>query len=230
MRFTSLLILTLLIGPLVITARAAQYSPGVQTGDWTRYQISGDLSENVTMSSLNITQVSGSNVTVKSTDTYKDGTVSSEFLWVDLSTGQNSTLQSHEPGFFFDILPGRGVGQSVYGPSSSLQIQQSFVKQYAQADRQTNFANVTLAGTESIAYYWDAQTGIFTEILNSNTTNRQVAVHAVLNATNIWSRGLQDNSPTLIAGVAGIGIVAALALLLGYLRVTKKRRDRMAKS
>lgn len=236
MRPLSFLIFILFAMSLIVPVNAIQYTPGVHQGQRAQYQISGTLSENVTSSTLTITQISNSNVTVRSTDIYKDGNMSSEFLWVDLSTGQNNTLQSNEPGFFFAILPGRSKGDSVYGSSSSLLIQNSFVKQYAGAYRQTNFANITLSGIGSTSYYWDAQTGIFTEILKmtrDSAQRLQVAVHALLNATDMWSPQTQNNSENnlglFVPELAGIGIIVVLAFLLGYFRVTKRRRARKMK-
>ena len=201
---------------------ATPYAAGVHNGDWANYVVTGDQAMNVIRSNLTVTHVIGTNVTARSTDVYADGTGSSEILWIDLSTGQNNTAQLREPFFFFVILPGRGIGQGIYGSQSSLPIQNSLDKTYVQASRQTNYANITSVGTLSTAYYWDAQTGILSEILQLHQ-NQTVGIHALLVSTNLWSPQPPSDS-TIFLEVALIAVVGAVGALLAYSRLTRRRK------
>ena len=221
MRLALLLILTLTLAPSMLPTGAAQYSVGVRPGDWTKYQISGDLSENAVVSNLTVIQVSRTNVTVKSTDFYNDGTNSSNFLWVDISTGQNNTAQSGFPAFFFIILPSRGIGEGIYGVQS-LVIQNSLERTYVQTIRRTNFANITTVGSGSTSYYWDAQTGILAEILQLHQ-NRTVAIHAMIVATSLWSPQPQNSSLIFLEATL-IGVIGAGMAVLAYARLSRRHK------
>jgi hypothetical protein len=222
MRGSFLLVLALILTFTQPPVYAPPYSAGVRTGDWANYAVSGDQAMNVVRSNITVIQIIGTNVTVRSTDVYVDGTASSEILWIDVSTGQNNTARLSEPLFFFVILPGRGIGQHIYGSQSSLIIQNSLDRTYVQASRRTNFGNITLVGTGSTAYYWDAQTGILSEILQLHQ-NQTVGIHALLVSTSLWSPQPPSYS-TIFLEVTLIAVVGAVGAILAYSRLTRGRK------
>ena len=160
---------------------------------------------------------------MKSTDFYNDGTNSSNFLWVDISTGQNNTAQSGFPAFFFIILPSRGIGEGIYGVQS-LVIQNSLERTYVQTIRRTNFANITTVGSGSTSYYWDAQTGILAEILQLHQ-NRTVAIHAMIVATSLWSPQPQNSSMIFLEATL-IGVIGAGMAVLAYARLSRRHKSK----
>ncbi len=210
---------------LAIPVQAAGQGAGVSPGQWVRYSIVGDLSEGVVKSNLTIAFVSGTNVTVNSQDIYGDRNVTSQTLWIDLSTGQNNTRKFGVGGFFFAILPRIGIGDSIYG-GSAYRVQNRMARTYAQATRDVNFLNVTDISGGSTSYYWDVASGILAETLrtyvNSTTNQLRVGVDALMTETNMW--GPSGETASFYLPLLALGGIGFLALVLVYLRFRRSNK------
>ncbi len=173
-------------------------------------------------------QVDVGNVTVNSADTYSDGSTVNETLWLDLATGTGK----FEAGFYFAIPAGVGPGQGIY-PGSSLLVSANESRQYAGEFRNVNYAK---NDTGMISYYWDVETGIFTEIVrnyvNRTTGETRLGVHVNLTATNIWSPssptnpGRPDALLLVLGVVAAVAVAALAAVLIGKRSRSRERRER----
>ncbi len=210
---------------LVLPTTSLAQSTGLGSGSWTQYSVSGDLSEGVVSSRLNVVGVDRGNITVNSIDTYTDASTVSETLWLDLATGKGK----FEAGFYFAIPAGIAPGQGIY-PGSSLLVSARESRYYAGASRDMNYAR---NNTGMISYYWDVETGVFTEIVrnyvNSTTGETRLGVHVNLTATNIWSPSIPTN-PTnpgrSDALIFVLGVVAAVALaVLAAVLVSRRSRS-----
>ncbi len=187
----------------------AQYSVGVSVGDWAVYSLSGDLTENAVSSKILVTSISGTNVTTSSTDTYDNGTMKTDILWIDVLTGANNA----PPNFLFLVSPGLGPGDSVY-QSSQLKIESKQNSSYAGAIRSVAVASNVGSGQVGTVYYWDSEKGIFNELLSTHfgqSGQITVGVHAVISQTNLWSASVNppppaspDNLPIVVAALAGL--------------------------
>jgi len=197
---------------------------GLSEGQTAQYQVSGDpdLTVNVTRSELIVIDVQGTIIMIRDTDMYTDGSSNTEIVQLDLATGQsNATFQ----GYYFAIRPGIGVGDPIY-PGSDVVVQRNESRRYAGSSRQVNVYDNFTDSSESITYYWDRETGIYTEIVRSQGG---LSFHVNMSSTNIWTPDQQippDTGsfyldPLLIVGVLGVGV-----LCVYLFRVRRGSRER----
>jgi hypothetical protein len=233
-----LLLALALFAPLV-QVRAIGVQPGLHQGDWARYAISGDFSETVVTSNLTVTGRNGNLLNVTWVDNFNDGRSVPSLISINTTTGYGNI----EQGLYFAIDPGKTLGQPVYQNSLALagvNVTQTPSKTYAGATRQTNYAQDTNSSQTCTGgpcayanntYYWDQQTGIFTEIdqyyWNSTSPTPKLGIHAVMTATNLWSP-TPIISPTpgsnLLLDI-GIILVTAAILIGAFLYFTRRRKS-----
>ncbi len=212
-------------------------------GQWARYSITGDFSEGVTASNFTILSVNNNVLNVKWVDTYSDGSTIPETLSLNTTTG----LGNVEFGLYFATSPGKNLGEPVYQDSRILEnitISRQFNKTYAQAPRQVNYAadsNSTLSCPENncyfdtLYYYWDQDTGIFTQIVHTYSTSAsptpKLGVDAVMTETNLWSPSQpplvsnnENDFPLLLWVIVLTGILVLTVFLVTRYRGRKSGR------
>lgn len=211
------LVLTMM--PIPVMSQQA----GLSEGQVAQYQVTGDpaLTVNVTRSELIVIDVQGTIVTIRDTDEYLDGSSNEETIQLDLATGQsNATFQ----GYYFAIRPGLGVGDPIY-PGSNIIVQRNESRQYAGSGRQVNVYENLTDSSEAITYYWDRETGIYTEIVRSQGG---LGFHVNMTSTNIWASDQQipqnTGSSYLISLLIGLLVVVAV-LWVYVLKVRKRTRE-----
>jgi hypothetical protein len=219
--FVLLACLTLVVTPVQVQAQTT----GLAKGQWASYSISGDLSEGVYSSKFTVEGVTSISVIYDRLDAYLDSPSQLEpNLLLDLSTGQGTG----PTGFYFAIYPGKIPPAPVY-QDPQFNISGIRPGTFAQASRPVNYA-IAFNGTDRIAYYWDLQTGIFTEVLHTAFPGNRTLVHAAMTATNIWNPTIQNSSGQVSPEIGYYSVGALMVGLLAIAAVRGKRRKRRNRS
>lgn len=191
----SALVSLFLLFAMVVTAIAQTRTAGVSVNDWFKYGnaavywSSNDPSatfpppgyealkewNDTQWMRVDVTAISGTNITGQSITHYKNGTETTSGGWVDVDTGDgvNQTMAF--------ISANLAAGDTIYnsGSYSTTRINETIPRTYAGGVRNTNHLNVSsiyIGDGAQISYstnvYWDKSTGIIVEesIGESNQT------------------------------------------------------------
>ena len=177
--FVSCLLISLGFG--LNLAVAQERTVGVNVGEWFRYSHTFDWSSsdpNATMPSWyelmnaiewtnnTILNVSGTSVTFQSEMHLKNGTDVTNFLLTDVDTGAGNSTN-------WVVSANLNPNDSLYtaGEYSAWKINETIVRTYPDATRDTNHVNMTaemnMSGVYQYAstnFYWDRSTGIVVEM------------------------------------------------------------------
>jgi len=200
----ALLLVPLLLASFIPPALAAPtYSPGVHAGDSWTY---GDWSVSCTVfcpeaffgpfpqiASLtaNVQNVTGFNVGLNTTFTYRNGSSTSNTQIVSTLTGAGFLL----------IAGGLVKGDRIYNSTFSPTINDTVTRVYAGASRQVNFFESfqpQSTGNLTFTFYWDQLTGALLEINETVSLAGYVAgsgtatIHARVTSTNMWQATMPD--------------------------------------
>ena len=197
-------------------ASASTYTVGVNAGDWSGYSdISFECASNMpgyeepppgmnmSWMDMEILDVQNSNVTLRSTVIYENGTEQTEVMWGDIATGEGNLSVG--------IIPSNlGAGDKIpanltYYTEEPLEvfINGTVMRSYAGANREVNYANFTYPiiygnvtyGALNMSLYWDKKTGVVCEEVMSyvmsytvNTTYYyyNMSMLSRMTATNMW--------------------------------------------
>jgi len=198
---------------LIILTQAAQpafattYVPGVKPGDWWQYgDISGscpnpcpipDFASTLTVKSAitRVTGVTGTNVSLTSTISFANGTVTSTSYSGDLATGLGN-LPDGLALIAANLNPGDPIFNSPYAPIVSSTI----LATYAGASRQVNIWNFTSTAPKGIAtVYFDKLTGI---VLGNEIVSGSAFLSDRVSGTSLWPYivTIWDNGPCTPTG------------------------------
>ena len=192
----------------IVGAAAPEIVVGVTTGDWAGY---GDLSfeyasnmpgyeeppmeMNVSWSDMEILDVSNSNVTVRSTTIYENGTEQTDVVWGDIATGEGNLSVG--------IIPSNlGAGDEVPANVTwyteeplKLFINGTVTRSYAGANREVNYVNITYPviygnvtlGAWNMSFYWDKKTGIMCEeVVSYRVSYMDNETYYYMNMSILW--------------------------------------------
>jgi len=155
----------------IVPVFAADYSVGVEVGDWVRYEV--DAAWNGTSSSapewarydwvkMIVESVSGTDVTVLANIHYKDGKVENNTLSWNIETGGEMWIISA------DLEKGDPIAVG-----ADWIINDTTTRTYAGASRSVNFLSISQSSGESIVnatFYWDQATGVLLETSSNKTS------------------------------------------------------------
>ena len=168
----------------VVSTGAPKIVVGVKTGDWAGY---GDVSfeyasnmpeyeeppsgMNMSWMDMEILSVSDSNVTVRSTVIYRNGTEQTMVMWGDIATGEGNLTIGVIPS---NLGAGDEIPANLTGFTEEplrLTINGTTIRSYAGADREVNYVNFTYPiiygnvtyGALNMSLYWDKKTGVICE-------------------------------------------------------------------
>lgn len=226
---------------------------GVSVGDWFKYEdITVTWSSNDPNASkvwygmdlemynqtewvkVEITGVSGTNVTIQGIQHFKDGTEEISDGWVDIDTGDGVNATS--------MIVGANLneGDPIYtaGEYSNWFINETITREYPGPDssRETNHINMTYAYNYTIPpdidinyfysmnFYWDTTTGVIVEdsFEMINQTGEYLTAWSMafkITESNVW---IVPEFPNLIAWLIVIGTATAV-LIFGKRRLSKNR-------
>ena len=197
------LISIFLVFALFMAASAQTRTVGVNVGDTWRYSATASWSSTDPTATppphvvdyndtqwleVNITAISGTNITGQMTTNYKNGTKVSSGGWIDIDTGNNVNMT------YMIISANLTVGDSLYTTSyATWFINETVPRTYLSGARDTNHINST--SSNEIQYlasnlYWDKSTGILVDLFVQN-------IYQELNYTTSWTEGLQIISSDL---------------------------------
>lgn len=201
----------------VVGAAAPEIVVGVKAGDWAGY---GDFSfewasnmtgyeeppasMNMSWMDMEVLGVENSDVTVRYTVIYENGTEQAEVMCGDIATGEGN--------FSVGIIPSNlGAGDEIsanltwYGIGEPLRLTMNgtVTRSYAGANREVNYVNITYPiiyenvtyGAWNMSFYWDKKTGImcegnfaYTFSLTHNMTHYYMNMSMLwrMTATNMW--------------------------------------------
>lgn len=227
------LMLTFLLFALVATASAQTRTVGVSVGNNFKHSVSVSWSSNDPTATpsqdlvnendtqwmqLNVTAISGTNITGQLTTHYRNGTETINGGSVDVNTGASENLTTS-----FIISANLAAGDSLYNSSqfNTVTINETVPRTYSgSVTRDTNHLNVTSSGeglSEQVNLYWDKSTGILVEVL-IETVNQTAAytttssLDAQIISSDIWTVPEFPNWTlamlTLIALTSAIIIIA----------------------
>jgi len=194
----------------------AQYTVGVEVGDWAGYgDISFEYASNVTgqedppegmnmsWTDVEVLDVSGTNVTCRSTTIYTNGTEQIDIMWGDVATGEGNIGIGVIPS---NLGPGDEIPANLTWFSEEpmrLTINGTVTRSYAGANREVNYVNITspvvhenfTLGTQKLFFCWDKETGViceesFSYVISYTiiTTNYYMNMSMLwrMTATNMW--------------------------------------------
>ena len=198
---------------LIILTQAAQpafattYVPGVKPGDWWQYgDITGscpnpcpipDFASTLMVKSAitRVTGVTGTNVSVTSTISFVNGTVTSTSYSGDLATGLGN-LPDGLALIAANLNPGDPIFNSPYAPI----LNSTILATYAGASRQVNIWNFTSTAPKGIAtVYFDKLTGI---VLGNRVVSGNAFLSDLITGTSLWPYivTIWDNGPCTPTG------------------------------
>jgi len=182
---------------LIILAQAAQpafattYVSGVKPGDWWQY---GDITGScpnpcpipefastlmVKSAITRVTGVTGTNVSLTSTISFANGTVTSTSYSGDLATGLGN-LPDGLALIAANLNPGDPIFNSPYAPI----LNSTILATYAGASRQVNIWNFTSTAPKGIAtVYFDKLTGI---VLGNRVVSGNAFLSDLITGTSLW--------------------------------------------
>jgi len=251
-KFFLLFILTSLLIVASVTANPDR-TVGVSTGDWFKYEdITVTWSSNDPDASkvwygmdlemynqtewvkIEITGVSGTNVTMQGIQHFKNGTEEISDGWVDIDTGDSINASTTVIGANLN------EGDPIYtaGDYYNWFINETIIRDYPGPDtpRGTNHINMTYTyqGTippdinvdyfYSINFYWDTATGVLVEdsFEMINQTGEYLTTWSIffkISESNVW---IVPEFPNLITWLAVIGTATAV-LVFGERRLSKNK-------
>jgi len=215
----------------VIPILAEDYTVGVKTGDWIKYELNASWNGTGTESSpttemkqmswskVEIKNVSGTKVTLETITGYKNGTTEQPpNITIDVATGE-----------FMEILTPANLkeGDSIPQQSGSVKkINGTITRTYCGASRNVNFAYITLVHetilSKTIKVYWDKATGIMVEFYlyssaTTSTAQQTFEFSQKATETNMWSAdilGLISNNLIYIAGIVVLVVIITVSVFL----------------
>jgi hypothetical protein len=190
---------------LVMVIPVTSEGVGVKVGDWVKYsdfsftwnmpEEAEDPSGFASISEIDwvkveVLNVDGTNVTVKFTTHYKNGTEDSETNSGDVKTGPEDLP--------FIIEANLNSGDKIpweFVPGWELYINGTTSRTYAGASRSVNYVNLTRTAGDSVMtlkLYWDKAKGILCDMLISASISYEGTVYSMsmsmkITETNMWS-------------------------------------------
>jgi len=197
---------------LVSATISAEISVGVSEGDWIEYTITytgTPPKKHPTRAKVQILSVEGTNITLRGTVEYSDGTQETPTTTADLEAGKLGD------GF---VIPANLTSGSTFYDENEGNITISGVEERTYAGARRTVVQATIRqGTSysqgTLSAHWDKSTGVLVEaaVLTSELT-----MHVKADKTNMWQAQLFGLEPivfyTLI--IAVIAIVAVVAFLV----------------
>jgi hypothetical protein len=202
------LISTFLLLALVVAASATTRTVGVSVGDKFRYSTTSSWSStdpsatptadlvdanNTEWLEFTVTAISSTNITVQGTRHYKDGTETTNGVWIDINTGEpiNGNLTT------VLVSANLAPGDSIYTSSmyNTWFINETVTRTYLGVGRPTNHFDMTASsGTQSylLDFYWDKSTGVVVKLQRETTTQTGAytttgSLSAQLISSNMWT-------------------------------------------
>lgn len=221
--------------PILATA-AADYQPGVSAGQWIKYgnlvasgaSVSPSVNDTDWMQ-IDITDVSGKNVTMHMSGQYKNGTAVNQTSLTDLKYNVETGWANTSIGYFVyliaanlevsDVVPGTPLGLP-------MSINKTETRSYLSANRDVNIINITMSipATTDIAYIsvYDKATGMLLELSMNMTSTVAPSTNMYMSFsvadTNMfatgWTAWLQDNLIYIVIVIIVIIVVIAAAVLM----------------
>jgi hypothetical protein len=181
---------------------------GVTAGDWAGY---GDISfewasnwtgyeqppheMNMSWMDMEILSVHNSNVTVRSTTTYKNGTEETSVIWEEIATGEGNLGVGIIPS---DLGAGGEIPANLTSYTEEplkLFINGTVTRSYVGADREVNYVNITYPiiygdvtyGAWNMSFYWDKKTGIMCEeVISYRMSYTDNETYYYMNMSILW--------------------------------------------
>ena len=210
----------------VVGTATPEVDVGVKAGDWVGF---GDVSfewasnwpgyeeppsemMNMSWMVMGILDVQDSNVTVRGTTIYKNGTEQEDLMCGDIATGEGNLSIAIIPS---NLGPGDEIpGNFTFGPEISFKvsINGTGTRNYAGAYREVNYANVTYPmvydnvtyGSMNVSLFWDKKTGFFCEDVMSYTMSyTDNMTHYYMNMSMLWRMTATNMWPAVFTAQDG---------------------------
>jgi hypothetical protein len=179
-------IMLLLLCSVLMVNASSSLSLGVKSGDWVAYDFQEAVNTGAeqwqTMEFLNIV---GTNVTIRVTIHWAAGLEMNQTRTIDMSSNDDFQYTINNLGVRAYIIPSNlGVGASVYlGGLGNQTIAGEATGNVAGTNRRLVYANFS-QGVNLYTFYWDEETGVLVEGIESSETVSNVVLAT---ETNMWS-------------------------------------------
>jgi len=216
---------------------AVEYTVGVKEGEWIKYgEISaiwtGSGTEPAEVADLNQTEwmtleiqdVSGTEVTAEAFSYYEDGSNKTETLIGDLATAEGNLSPNVIPA---DLKKGDAIPILIAEVTFNIIINSTVTRVYASASRKVNVLNLVYAYpsvTMRFTFYWDQATGVLLEFFwysSMLAQTKQWSFKAI--ETNMWSPdvlGLPSGDVVYVFGT----MFLVVAIVLGVFFVWRRKQ------
>ena len=213
----------MLTTPLAAQARTV----GVHSGDWFKYEVTLSWNSTTPPSShslynmlieiqwvkVQVTGVSGTNVTRQTTWHYQNESETTYNCWVDLVTGNGGSAPFYSLSGFF-IAADLGLGDVTYTSQNIMTITSTTSRTYPNSTRTTSYAQYAVAGMFVEDYYWDKSTGAMVELDVNSAAQQGADTVAILGKFILIDSGswvVPEFSPMLLLTLFATLTLAAVA-------------------
>jgi len=213
---------------LAVPVAAQTRTVGVQSGDWFKYVVTvgGDITTipppfdvliGIQWMKVQVTGVSGTNVTGQMTIHYQNGTETIVNGWVDVETGSGETGTMFSDWNGFLIAANLGEGDTTYTSRNIMTINSTIDRSYPGGARATNLVHRSGHSGEDYFwddFYWDKSTGAMVEmdtnlVFLQGDTYVVMPLHIILVDSQVWV--VPEFSPMLMLALfATLTLVAVV--------------------
>ena len=208
-----------------VVGTAPPVKVGVKVGDWAGYsEVSFEYASNmpgyeelpsemnISWSDMKILSISDSNLTVRSTTIYANGTERTDVMWGDIATGEGNLSIGIIPSNLSsgDKIPGNLTWYTE--KPLRLTVNGTVTRRYAGANREVNYVNITypiiygnvMYGAMNMSFYWDKKTGVICEEIMSYAMSYTVNMtYYYMNMSMLWRMTATNMWPAVFTAKDG---------------------------
>jgi hypothetical protein len=233
--FLPLLFTVAFLSSLTLPVFAATYSPGVTVGEYVKYGnfvgsgAGNEIFNDISYQQLQVTSVSGQDVTLLSTGQYKDGSAvpgnGTSVVWNVAAGTRDGITETQGP-----IIAGNlNQGESI-PPQNTYTVNATEYRTYMGVNRSVNLLMVSVTTpdyTTSLSYVYDKASGMLLEASSETTSQEGSSSYSYsVIETNLFTANPTPTGgsidPTIVY-LAVIAIVIIVVVLAAILMLNRKK-------
>ncbi len=238
LKILTCLIIAAFLAAFTLPALAVTYNPGVSKGQYVKYDNFIGIGAGVETFNdydylkLQVTDVSGSSVTLLSTGQYKNGTAipgnNTVSVW-NIATGTDNGVPSTQGPI---IAANLNQGDSI-PPANTYKVNSTESRTYLGVARTVNILDATISTPDyntTVSYVYDKVSGMLLESNTQTTTQAETqsittTVSYSIVETNIFSATPSPSIPEFPTQTIEIAAIAAVVIATGYMLLFKRKTE-----
>ncbi len=237
LKFLTTLLSAALLAAFVLPVLAVTYNPGVETGQYVKYSNFVGVGQGVESFNdydwlkLQVTDVSGKEVTLLSTSQFKNGTAiagnGTVSVW-NIETGNENGVPSTQGPI---IAANLNQGDPVPPPNTYV-VNRTETRTYVGVSRTVNILDASLSTPDyntTLTYVYDTASGMLLESNTQTTTQAQpqpviTTISYTVIETNIFGSTINPSPYVPELPITTVGIVVVLISIVAVLILSKRRK------